>query len=342
MRARSGICGSSCQGLTARKSSRKRSPGSWPPARYPSICRASSPSSCLPRPGVYRFFGEGGLPLYVGKARNIRDRVFSHWHAALRDAREQRLAAQTRHVDWLETAGELGALLLEARLVRELRPLHNRRLRGSAGVWTWVVADDGAAPQLAPLDQLPLSFEHSDPFGLYRSEKAARRALVALAREHRLCLKTLGLESSAGSCFAYQLGRCAGACVGAEPLLRHLARLKLAFAPERLKPWPYAGAIAIREANVAHERVELHVIDAWRHLATLQGEGAERSFDEMRSAQALERRPRPSTGRAVFDLEVYRILLRHLRQGNAAPIRWPAVQGSGDGSEWDQSSPWHE
>ena len=300
-------------------------------------------------PGVYRFFGESDLPLYVGKARNIRERVFSHWHAALRDAREQRLAAQTRRVDWLETAGELGALLLEAHLVRELRPLYNRRLRGHPGVWTWVIADDGAAPQLAPLEQLPLSFEHSDPYGLYRSEAAARRALVALAREHRLCLKTLGLEPAGGSCFAYQLGRCAGACTGAEPLLRHHARLKLALAPERLKPWPYEGAVAIHETSTSSERVDVHVIDSWRHLGTLAGDDG-RAFpgDMAALAYALEPRRLPSATRARFDLDVYRILLRHLRQGGASVMHWPANPPSPVGShieragEWDQSSPWNE
>jgi DNA polymerase III subunit epsilon len=275
------------------------------------------------RPGVYRFFGEGDLLLYVGKARNIRERVFAHWHAAVGNARAQQLGAQTRRVDWIETAGELGALLLEARLVRTLRPTYNRQLRGSAGVWTWLIADDGAAPLLAPLDALPLSFAHSEPFGLYRSERAARAALVSLAREHRLCLKMLGLESSSGSCFAYQLDRCAGACMGAEPLLLHNARLKLAFVAQRLEPWPFRGAIGIRERRVAEERLdtELHVIDGWRHVATLRDEG-----DGARL---------PAAAAAPFDLDVYRILRRHLRQSTgrdviALPAHWQA-DGAGDG-----------
>ncbi len=262
-------------------------------------------------PGVYRFFGEGGALLYVGKAKNIRERVFAHWHAALSDARAERLAAATRHVDFIETAGELGALLTEARLVRELKPLHNRRLRGARGAWTWVIADDGAAPELAPLEQLPLSFERSDPFGLYRSERAARRALTALAREHQLCLKVLGLERASGSCFAYQLGRCRGTCVGAEPLRLHTARLKLAFAPERLPAWPYEGAVGIREActTAAGVRADVHVVEGWRHLGPVRdGEPSER-WD-----------PRPP-----FDPDIYQILRRHLRLATGREIvRIPA------------------
>jgi len=248
-------------------------------------------------PGVYRFFGADDVLLYVGKAKCIRERVFSHWQAALCNSRAQRLVLETRRVDWIETAGELGALLAEAQQVRELRPLYNRRLRGGGGLYTWVVADDGAAPLLAPLDQLPLSFERSDPFGLYRSERAARAALVALARDHDLCLKALGLEPTRGSCFAFQLGRCAGACVGAEPLARHALRLKLAFAPQRLAPWPYRGPVAIREEGATEGRCEVHVIDGWRHVATL----------------AAGEDPDLPAKVPPFDPDVYQILRRHMR-----------------------------
>lgn len=247
-------------------------------------------------PGVYRFYGESGALLYVGKAKNIRQRVLNHWQSAVTNAREQKLTELTRRVEWTRTAGELGALLLEARQVRELKPLYNRQLRGHGQVWTWVVADDGAAPELAPLDQLPLSFAQTDIFGLYRTPSAAKKALVAVAREHRLCLKMLGLESSRGSCFAYQLGHCAGACVGEESLPLHTARLKIAMASQRLKSWPYQGAIGIRE--VSDEGLEqLHIIDDWRHVATIE------SDDEL--PDRIRRQP--------FDIDVYKILTRHMK-----------------------------
>ena len=266
-------------------------------------------------PGVYQFIGADDELLYIGKANNIRERVLSHWSAGTREERAQQLTQLTRHVDWIETAGELGALLLEARLVRELKPLHNRRLRHAAEVLTWVLSEDGAAPELAPLDELPLSFEPSCACGLYRSEEAARKALTGIAREHRLCLKMLGLEETRGSCFALQLGRCAGACVGAESLARHGLRVRLALLPHRLQPWPFEGAIGVREAGADSDgaRVEVHVIDRWRHVATL------RAGDSFESGRA----------RAPFDLDVYRILSRHLRRVPAAQlIRVPAESHS--------------
>ena len=76
-------------------------------------------------PGVYIFHGDGGLPLYIGKSIDIRARVLSH----LRQADEARMLSLTRRIEALETAGEIGALLLESRLIKTLSPLFNQRLR---------------------------------------------------------------------------------------------------------------------------------------------------------------------------------------------------------------------
>ena len=260
-------------------------------------------------PGVYRFYGENDALLYVGKAKDLRQRVLSHWQGAMRDERSQRWPSWCAASSGSETAGELGALLLEARVVREERPLYNRALKGAAGAWTIVVADDGAAPRFAPIDQVQLGFEPCDTFGLYRSERAARRALVAIARDARLCLKTLGLEAL----------RRLLLCVSARALCRrvrrtraarlHTARVKLALAAERLPSWPFRGPIGIRERSVRGLE-QLHIVDDWRHLATLEpGDSPEVALE-----RAL-RRPREG-----FDRETHRILLRYLKR-----TRRPAI-----------------
>ncbi len=282
----------------------------WPAARLDAALeevarRPSLPSQLAPglvdelpeAPGVYRFLGEGGALIYVGKANNLRERVLSHFMAAGRDAKSQRLSAQVRDIEWTETAGELGALLLEARLVRELQPVYNRRLRGAGENWTWAVGDDGRAPRLVDLStETP---DGADVFGLYRTAKQARSALVAIAREARLCLRVLGLEPGAeGSCFGYQVGRCAGACVGGEAPLRHNLRLKLTLAPHKLKAWPYAGAIGIEERSAMGE-LQVHVVDQWQYLGTLLPDGG------------LAKLARPTR----FDVDVYRILSGYLKPG---------------------------
>src|SRR6202011_2709426 len=100
-------------------------------------------------PGVYRFFGEDDALLYVGKSKSLRAGVCSHFGAEDADSADRRLADRVRRVDWVETAGELGAMPQEAESLRLRKPLFNRRTKGSAQPHTLRVR----APQI-PAGQL--------------------------------------------------------------------------------------------------------------------------------------------------------------------------------------------
>jgi DNA polymerase-3 subunit epsilon len=261
--------------------------------------------------GVYRFFGagaEGETLLYVGKANNLRERVLDHFRTGAGDAKSLKLAAQVRRVAWTETAGELGALLLEAREIRESQPVYNRQLRGNGERLTWHFGDPASAPELVELSATVLCTGNA--FGTYRSPRDARRALEEMARANRWCFKVLGLESGEGSCFGFQVGRCKGACVGAEPRALHLARVKLGLMRLRLDPWPHAGPVMVREAS--DEREQLHLIDGWQHLATVEAGECDLPLDELaRTARARTR---------AFEIDEYRILTRMLRDAPLRPV----------------------
>jgi DNA polymerase-3 subunit epsilon len=246
-------------------------------------------------PGVYRFFGEHDALLYIGKSTSLRTRVLAHFAAEHRDSKERRLSSLVRRVDWLETAGELGACLREAQWIKQQKPLHNRRLKVAADTHTIRASADRAV--FVPLDSLePTALP--DHFGLFRSRKDAARALTDIARAQGLCLKLLGLEEAAGSCFGHQLGRCRGACVGKEPALLHGMRVQLALSALKLKAWPFPGRVALRERNWRDE-TELHVCDGWAYLGTA------RNDEEL---QSLQCQCRPHG----VDPDVYRILARQL------------------------------
>ena len=253
-------------------------------------------------PGVYLFRGEGGALLYVGKSRNLRSRVIEHFAAEHRSSKESKLTRQVRAVEWVETGGELGALLLESRLVKELAPSANRRLRKPAGMHCLRLEETeaGLEVRVEPLEDAADDAE-AELYGPFRSERDAKRALEGKARETGLCLKVMGLERGEGSCFALQIGRCRGACVGREPRALHDARLRLALASLRVKPWPFPGPIGIRERGVAGEGSVLHVIDRWRHLGTAASE------DEVGDLVARA----TATG---FDPDSYRIIARCLER----------------------------
>jgi DNA polymerase-3 subunit epsilon len=141
---------------------------------------------------------------------------------------------------------------------------------------------------------------------LFRSRKDAQKALSDIARAQQLCLKVIGLEQSAGSCFAHQVGKCRGACVGKEPLALHAMRLSLALSSLRLKVWPFPGRIAVRERG-GGGLTDLHVCEAWGYLGT--------AHDEEQLAELSA-----AAGPPPFDADVYRILVRHL--ADKAKLDW--------------------
>ena len=265
-------------------------------------------------PGVYRLYGEGAQAeslLYIGKANNLRERVLDHFRGGASPARARNLAAQVRRVEWTRTAGELDALLLEAREIREKQPPYNRRLRGGAERLTWLLGAEGP-PELVELDADVL--RSGNAFGTYRAERDARRALESLAREHQWCFKLLGLESGAGSCVGFQMGRCKGACIGTESAALHRARMRLRLMPLMLEQWPHDGPMMVREGG--GEQLRYHVIDGWQHLGTVEPGHDDGELEEI---LRLGRRSR----RTAFDIDTYRILTRMLREPRYRPVHLP-------------------
>jgi len=249
-------------------------------------------------PGVYLFYGENGIALYVGKSINLRARVMSHFSGDHRVNKDMKIAREVARIDWIETAGELSALIEESRLVKQLAPVYNRRLRRTAELcsWHWRIDHAADVPQLVAARDLDIA-RFGDLYGLFRSRASAIEALRDIAAAHGLCSILLGLEKRNGPCFAHQIKRCRGACVGKESRESHALRLAQAFAALRMQPWPFRGRVGVREVAPDGEKSELIVLDRWCYL------GKVRSEHELHELQ--ESRPQP-----VFDLDTYKILTR--------------------------------
>jgi excinuclease Cho len=219
----------------------------------------------LPRtPGVYIFKGEGTLPLYIGKSVDIRTRVLSH----LRTPDEASMIAQTRRIDFIETAGEIGALLLESRMIKEHTPLFNQRLRRIRTLCSIRLnkTDAGALPEVVDSKQVNLG-STPELYGLYSSSHAAKAKLKELAQQHMLCLAVLGLEkTSTRGCFGLQIKTCLGACVGREDRPTHDQRLFSALVDSQVEVWPFDGPIDLLEE--AGEWVQRHRVNNWCYLGT--------------------------------------------------------------------------
>ncbi len=264
-------------------------------------------------PGVYRFFGVNDLPLYIGKSVNLRDRVRSHFTSDYRNSNDQRLSAEIRRLDWIETAGELGALLLESRLVKEVVPLHNALLRRRRTLGVLRLPSLREAPEYVKMDEI--DWDERGPgaeplYGPFASPRAARDLLEAIAAEEGLCWRLLGWEKRGGPCFARQVRKCRGACVGEETPEVHNLRLATALEARRIPDWPFDGPVAILERDATRGVEEAHVVDRWRHLGTARDE------DELAALAATRRLPE-------FDPDILKVLRRWLEEhpGRARPIR---------------------
>jgi DNA polymerase-3 subunit epsilon len=251
-------------------------------------------------PGVYIFHDV--KPLYVGKSRSLRSRVMQHFISTSSWAR------RVRRIEWQRTAGELGALLLEAKLVKTLAPEFNRQLRRPGQLCGF--AFDGKRLRLAAEEEIDAE---TLPFvyGLWRSRRAALQALRAAADEHGLCLQTLGFDAKKkGSCLRHQIGRCSGVCAGRENIHVHHARVATALATLKSVAWPHRGALGVVEKDPSRDATEVHVLDRWCYLGTAKSDGE--------VAELLEER------RPQFDYDHYRILARHLEKPGVRVVPLPA------------------
>ena len=219
-------------------------------------------------PGVYLFYGLNQHPLYIGKAVSLRDRVGQHFSGDWNSARGVRLADELRHIEWIETAGELSALLQEAELVRTRMPSHNVKLRRRTE--TVALKLDHAARSVLTVDATALAgAELPGLHGPFASARAARTLLAQLCDESALCRKTLGLEKRrrnepAGTpCFAFQVKRCLGVCCGQEAEEAHWERFCVALADSAMPPWRSDGAIELVERDEVSGRTARFVVRDW-------------------------------------------------------------------------------
>jgi excinuclease Cho len=233
------------------------------------------------------------MPLYIGKSVNIRSRVMSHF----RTPDEASMLRQSRRVSWICTAGEIGALLLEARLIKEQQPLFNKRLRRNRQLCSLRVEE--GKPQVVYAREVDFS---SSPhlFGLFANRRTALQALQSIADEEKLCYGLLGLEplSRGRPCFRSALKRCAGACCGKESIEEHNSRFLAAMARMQLVCWPWQGPIGLKESF--GEMTQYHIIHNWLWLGSVNTPG---------EAAALLRTP------AGFDHDGYKILCKPLLSG---------------------------
>ncbi len=222
--------------------------------------------------------------------------------------------SRVRRIETRDTAGELGALLLESKLIKELKPMFNRaqrqrrrivvaerRTTASGYLSVSLRAVDGVDPR-----------KSGEILGVFKHTTQAKEFLEKAAKERRLCPVLLGLEvgrKSIKPCFSYHLGNCSGACIGEENAALYNARVEQAFEERRIVAWPYKSGLVITEVGAAG-REELFLVDNWVLVGSVTRQG-----ESMASFV-------PSLHR--FDYDTYKLIYTFLnRPGSGLANRTP-------------------
>ena len=276
---------------------------------WPSHLDADALDEMPDTPGVYIFYGEKRFTLYVGKSKHLRQRVLSHFSGDHAHGKELSLSMQVRQIEWHETPGEIGALLLEASLVKQLAPSHNVRLRRNKSLCAWRFSTETNAPPSLVWTQDLDAGAQDDLYGLFTSQRHAQTWLTALAETHQLCKGRLGLEKVKPKqpCFGRQLRQCKGVCVGEEAPNLHDLRLLAAMVDRKVATWPFAGPVGFVERSKDKTQTAIHVVDRWCYLGTATQEGE--------CADLLE------TARPQFDPDIYKILRKAAKELEAVPLQ---------------------
>lgn len=245
--------------------------------------------------GVYLIYGDNDLPLYIGKSKQVKTRLLSHFNQDVHNSKEMSLSQQARKIDIIPCSGELDALLTESAQIKQRQPILNRRLRRQKDLFSFRVdtnAHGYDTLSIVPMRHVLLN-QQQRYYGLFHSKSDAQKTINSTISSTDLCLQTLGIEkgSSSRPCFRHQLHQCSGACVHKISADMHNLKLALALQKIKLAAWPFNHYAYVKEKQKYH--IFLH----WIYL------GSASNSDELHT---ILNQPQ-----GQLDRDVYQIIQQH-------------------------------
>lgn len=175
-------------------------------------------------PGIYYFYNESRNLIYIGKSRNLQQRVRTHLSNNT-TARAMEMRDIIADIDWEVTGSELIALLRESTEIKMNKPVYNRAQRKTSfqwGIFSFTDINGYINFKCSRINTGDL------PLSVFTSGERAKSKLEALIERYELCQRLSGLYETAGPCFHHQVGICKGACCGKEPARDYNERAKKA------------------------------------------------------------------------------------------------------------------
>ena len=163
-------------------------------------------------PGVYYFYNEKGDLIYIGKSRNLQQRIRTHLSNNTTN-RAMEMRDLIADIDWEVTGSELIALLMESYEIKKNKPVYKRAQRRTGFQWGIFSFTDHSGYinfNYGNLDR------DDNPVSVFTGKERAKSMLMSLVEKYELCQKLTGLYETNGPCFHYHVGVCRGACCGKE------------------------------------------------------------------------------------------------------------------------------
>lgn len=170
--------------------------------------------------GVYFFYNEKGELIYVGKSKNIYNRVMSHF-SNLTTRKSQNMRDAVADIGFELTGSELVALLLESEQIKKNKPVFNRSQRRT--LFDWGIFDFNDEYGYINF-KIARNDGKVNPIATYESYEFARQGMEKMAEKFQLCHKLCGLYETNGACFHYSILQCRGACLQNEPNTKYNSR----------------------------------------------------------------------------------------------------------------------
>ena len=282
-------------------------------------------------PGVYYFYDDRNVLLYIGKSINIRSRVLNHFSQDYRNHKDLKMSAKIAHIDFNKTPSDFGARLLEGQEIKKLMPIMNTRLKKTKKLYRIELESSNkgyVTPKIVTVNTDGIEQQAAEQFGLFRSPRQIKAKLEKLADQFFLCHRLLGLEgtirSSNEPCFRFQLKRCLGACCGQETKDAYNERVISSLKEYQHKTWQWNGPILVVEHSCAKDKVKhYHLIDNWVYIAKLSIPedvfdygysfvDASQAAQSINDVQASDYMPSATSTNRQFELDTYFVLIKFL------------------------------
>lgn len=179
------------------------------------------------QPGVYYFKDSKGKIIYVGKAKDLKKRVTSHFTGNTPNRQRQDFLRTIHHVDHVICGTELMALILEANEIKRLWPENNRAMKRYEHKYDLYVFEDQNGYLRLAIDKHK---KNNNAFQSFNSLLEGYNFLNQLVDKYQLCAKLCYLQKTATKCYAHENGQCFGACSGIETVSVYNKKLNTALA----------------------------------------------------------------------------------------------------------------